>query len=263
MEQRLSHAYMLTGPDGEGREQAVKRLAASLLCAEADAPCGRCRDCRKVSAGVHPDVIFVERQPDDKGKLRQNLLVDQLRAVAADAYIAPNEAIRKVYVIREADRMNSDAQNALLKALEEPPGHACFLLCSATADALLPTVRSRCVRIDDTDRSPELCALSDLAREYIALLAGGSPADMTRFCLLRTKLTREDADALLEEIGGALADILAHRRDNPGLTAERILRAAEWLDRARGYLKRNISPKQVFGLLAAQYDLGESDDRRS
>ena len=77
MEQRLSHAYMLIGPDGEGREQSVKRLAASLLCTEANAPCGQCRDCRKVSAGIHPDMIVVERQTDDKGKLRQNLLVDE------------------------------------------------------------------------------------------------------------------------------------------------------------------------------------------
>lgn len=259
---KLSHAYMLTGPHGAGREQAVKELAAALLCSEENAPCRNCRDCRKVLSGVHPDVITVERQTDDKGRLRQEILVGQIRAVTADAYVAPNEASRKVYVIREADRMNTEAQNALLKALEEPPGHACFLLCTATADALLPTIRSRCVRIDDTVRSDETKPLSALAGEYIQLLAKESPSDMTRFCLLRAKLTREEADALFEEIGDALGDILCARRPDPGLTVEKIRKASASITHARELIRRNISPKQVFGLLAVQFDIGESDDRR-
>lgn len=260
-ERRLSHAYMLTGPDGPVRERAVTELCAGLLCSAPDAPCGVCRDCRKVYAGVHPDVISVTRQTDDRGRTRQELLVGQIRAVTSDAYIAPNEAARKVYVIAEADRMNTEAQNALLKALEEPPGHACFVLCTATADALLPTVRSRCVRIDETDRAPALAPLSELADAFIRLLADGSRPDMTRFCLLRGKLTREEADALFEEVENALGDILCARRRNPGLDPAQILRTCAYLDRARELLRRNISPKQVFGLLAAQFDLGEPDDR--
>lgn len=256
-EKRLTHAYMLTGPDGPGRKRAAAELCAGLLCAQPNAPCGSCRDCRKVFSGIHPDVITVERQTDDKGRLRQELLVGQIRAVTSDAYIAPNEAARKVYVIAEADRMNTEAQNALLKALEEPPGHACFLLCTATADALLPTVRSRCVRIDETDRRPAAAELSDLAREFIRLTAQGSPADMTRFCMLRAKLAREDADALFEELQDALGDILCGRRSEPGLSAARILRVSAHLTHARELLRRNISPKQVFGLLAAQFDLAE------
>lgn len=262
-ENKLSHAYMLIGPDGDGRERAVKRLSAALLCAEADPPCMRCRDCRKAAAGIHPDIITVERQYDEKGRLRQEILVGQIRAVVSDAYIAPNEAIRKVYIVREADRLNTEAQNALLKALEEPPGHACFLLCSATADALLPTIRSRCVRVDDADRDPALSEPSELARTFIGLAAAGDPAEMTRFCLLRGKLTREDASALLEEIADTLGDILAGRRKNPGLTPRGILRLTEQLERAGELLRRNIQTKQVFGLLAAQYDLydvGDTDD---
>lgn len=265
-EKRLSHAYMLIGPDGDGRERAVKRLAASLLCAEPDAPCMRCRDCRKIMNGVHPDLIAVERQTDDKGRLRQEVLVGQIRAVTSDAYVAPNEAIRKVYVIREADRMNTEAQNALLKALEEPPGHACFLLCAAAADALLPTIRSRCVRVDDTDRDAVPRETSDLAREFIALAAAGNAAEMTRFCFLRARLSREDAAALLEEIGDALGDILSGRLNDPGLDARGMLRLTARLEHAGELLRRNISPKQVFGLLAAQYDLydaGDTNDRRN
>ena len=261
MNNRLSHAYMLIGPESDRLKQAASELCAALLCPEPNAPCGKCRDCRKVYAGVHPDVITVERQTDEKGRLSQAILVDQIRAITADAYVAPNEAIRKVYVIRQAERMNTNAQNALLKALEEPPGHACFVLCTAAADALLPTIRSRCVRVDETDRSSELHQLSPLAREYIELSARGTPAEMTRFCLLRAKLSKEETAALLEEISDAYTDILCGRRPNPGLDEGQILRFSAALSGADELLRRNISPKQVFGLLAVQFDLGDTNDR--
>ncbi len=251
-EKRLSHAYMLVGPDSPERRAAVTRLAAELLCSGEDAPCMQCRDCRKVFAGIHPDVIRVERQPGEKGQLHREILVDQIRAATSDAVVAPNEAPRKVYIIPEADRMNIPAQNALLKALEEPPGHACFLLCTTAADALLPTVRSRCVRVDETVRSETLPELSELADAYIQLAAAGNGAEMTRFCMLRTKLSREDADALLDEISAALCDVLCGRRQAPGLGREDVFRLTSLLEQGRDYLRHNVSPKQVFGLLAAE-----------
>ncbi len=254
-EKRLSHAYLLIGPEGDDRREAAVRLTAELLCREPEAPCGVCRDCRKVFAGIHPDVITVERLPGDKGQLRQAIVVDQIRQITADAVVAPNEADRKVYVIREADRMNPAAQNALLKALEDPPGRACFILCAAAADALLPTVRSRCVRRgpgEEAHRGEELPELSELCRSYLTLAAGEDRGEMTRFCLLRTRLGREDAEALLEEFSNALEDILCGRRPDPGLGTERIFKLTALLAEAGGYLRRNVSPKQVFGLLAAE-----------
>ncbi len=251
-EKRLSHAYMIVGPDPAARQTAAEDLAAALLCREEAAPCGECRDCRKVYAGIHPDVIQIQRQPGDKGQLHREILVEQIRQATADAVIAPNEAARKVYIIPEADRLNPPAQNALLKALEDPPGHACFILCTAAADALLPTVRSRCVRVDNAHIAAEPSEPSALAREYIALAAGGDAADMTMFCMLRAKLSREEAEELLEEIAAALADILCARRDNPGLSHEQIFKLTGLLEQARDYLRRNVSPKQVFGLLAAE-----------
>lgn len=251
-EKRLSHAYMLVGPDEPARDARVTQLAAELLCGEANAPCGRCRDCRKVFAGVHPDVIRVERTAGDKGQLRRDILVDQIRRITSDTVIAPNEAARKVYIIREADKLNTAAQNALLKALEEPPAHVCFILCTTAADALLPTVRSRCVREDETVRSTEPAELSDMAREYIQLLASGNVADITLFCMLRGQMAREDADALLDEVISALGDILCRRRPDPGLRAEQIFTQTALLEQGREYLRHNVSPKQVFGVLAAE-----------
>lgn len=249
---RLSHAYMITGPDAARRKETAVRLAASLLCTEENTPCSRCRDCRKVFGGIHPDVIFVERQPDAKGQLHRELLVDQIRSMTSDAVIAPNEASRKVYILSEADRMNIPAQNALLKALEDPPGHACFLLCAAAADALLPTVRSRCVRLDDTERVDSLPPLSPLTEAYLQTAAGADPAETALFCMLRTKLSKEETEAFLSETADALADILCLRRPNPGLSRENIFHISALMDRAQDYLRHNLSPKQIFGVLAAE-----------
>lgn len=251
-EKHLSHAYMIVGPESDARKRTVTELAAALLCAEANAPCGVCRNCRKVYAGIHPDMLVIERQPTDKGPLHQNLLVRQIRDMTADAVVAPNEARRKIYILPEADRMNTDGQNALLKALEEPPGHTAFLLCTTAGDALLPTVRSRCVRIDAQARETDLSPLSDLAAAYLEAAAGGSIADVTRFCMLRTKLSREDTDAFLEEIASALCDILCARRKNPGLTQQQLLNLTALMDKAQNYLRHNVSPKQVFGILAVE-----------
>lgn len=251
-EKRLSHAYMIVGPECGRREAAVTQLAASLLCPEKNAPCAVCRDCRKVFAGIHPDVMFLRRQPGEKGQLHREILVDQIRQMTADAVVAPNEANRKVYILPEADRMNIPAQNALLKALEEPPGHACFLLCTTAADALLPTVRSRCVRVDDAAREDAIEPLSNLAKAYLDTASGGDLADMTLFCMLRGKLTREDTEALLAEISAALGDMLCSRRTNPGLSREQIFHLSALMERAQDHLRHNVSPKQIFGLLAAE-----------
>ncbi len=260
-EQRLSHAYLLVGPDGPERDDQAKRLAAALLCRTPrnGEPCGVCRDCQKVLDGVHPDIISIERQINDKGKLRPEILVDQVREAAADAAVAPNEAERKVYLIREADRMNEKAQNALLKALEDPPGHACFILCAEAADALLPTVRSRVVRRGVDTGENALPELTELCRGYLAA-AAGTQADFTRFCLLRGRMGREEADDFLAEIETVLGDILCGRRTDPGLGWRRSLSDLATLSELREYLRRNISPKQVFGLLAVKNDIRNNNE---
>ena len=244
---------MLVGPEGPGRDEAARRLTAALLCSEPDAPCGQCRDCRKVQNGTHPDAVLVQRLLNDKKEQRREIVVDQIRQMTSDAVLAPNEAARKVYVIQEADRMNVQAQNALLKALEDPPGHACFILCAASPDGLLPTVRSRCVRAEDTlDREHEIKPLSDLAREYLNLTAAGDRADVTMFCMLRGKLKREETEAFAREVKDAVCDILCARRDNPGLDRDRLFHLERLMATAEDYLRHNVNPKQIFGLLAVE-----------
>lgn len=154
----LSHAYLISGPAGSGKTTLARLLSAALVCTgPGEAPCGICPGCRKALGGIHPDVIQVDLL---EGK--REILVDQARQMRSDAFIRPNEADRKVYVVHRADTMNAYAQNAILKLLEEGPAYAAFLLLCENPGALLPTIRSRCEALALTPVSGEE------ARAYLA-----------------------------------------------------------------------------------------------
>ena len=155
--ERPSHAYLLAGPRGSGVLEAARCFAAALVCP--DRGCGICNTCRRARSARHPDVIEVE----PAGTF---VVVDQVEEMMKEAFTSPFEAERKVIIVTEADRMNEPAANKLLKTLEEPPARTHFLLLSEAPDELLPTVRSRCQRID-------FAALSD-ADVTAALVAGGT-----------------------------------------------------------------------------------------
>ena len=146
----LSHAYIAASLSEDTRTRTERVLSAAAVCSASDnRPCGVCRDCRKAADGVHPDIIHVRRETDDKGKLRKEIRVDQVRDIIGQAQIMANEANGKAFVIHEAELMNENAQNALLKLLEEPPGSVVFILSTATPTMLLETVRSRCIEISE------------------------------------------------------------------------------------------------------------------
>lgn len=135
----LSHAWILAGPPGSGKKTLAGLLSQALVCSSGEeSPCGHCANCRKAKAGIHPDIIHITCE---KGK---DISVAQVRELRADAYVRPNEAGRKVYVVEGAHTMRGSAQNALLKLLEDGPPYAAFLLLAENAGNLLSTVRSRC-----------------------------------------------------------------------------------------------------------------------
>ena len=139
---RISHSYLISGPAGSGKHTLAAILAAAMQCTAGERrPCGVCLQCRKVFDNVHPDVITVD-DPEKK-----TVPVDLIRRARSDLYILPNEGRRKVYVIPRANDMNANAQNALLKVMEEPPSYGAFLLLSDNPEKLLPTIRSRCVSL--------------------------------------------------------------------------------------------------------------------
>ena len=251
---KRSHAYMLVGAAGEVSDAEALSLAAGLLCSQPDAPCGRCRDCRKIRSGAHPDVIWVRRTNDDKGHLRREIVIEQIRAVIAEASVMPNEAQGKVFIIREADRMNPAAQNALLKSLEDPPGQVSFILCAASADALLETVRSRCVRRDLHPASETPAEdVAESVREYLRLAAAGNDAELMVFCM---EHAREDADwavRFFAALRALLCEGAAGREALPaGLSPARGLELSALSEEMDIYLRHNVGVRQVMGLLAAR-----------
>lgn len=166
---RVPHAYLFAGLEGVGKEMLARRFAAMLLCGErhevpastvpADATtdtrldaCGQCEDCTLLAAGTHPDLHPIYRtlnrlHPEKKVQNRKavDLSVDVVRHfLIGPVWRHPSRGRAKVFVVLEAHRLSGGAQNALLKVLEEPPGQSYLILITASADALLTTIRSRC-----------------------------------------------------------------------------------------------------------------------
>lgn len=249
---RLSHAYIVASPAEELRLDTARFLAAAMVCSNgSDRPCGVCRDCRKAEAGTHPDLIFVHRLTDDKGNLKKEIQVDQIREITGDAAVMPNEAACKVYVIPEANLMNSAAQNTILKVLEEPPVHTRFILCTDSAESLLPTVRSRCVTLSGNDEASEAeTQFREKAREYLAFFPAKDLAGRAAFCFANETMTGAEALDFTAAVRHVLAERLAGREGDGGLSRKEMIRLLEAVRRAESYLSLNVGVKHVFGLLA-------------
>ena len=154
---RISHFYLISGPQGSGKHTLAKLLSAAILCQDAHAPCGKCNVCRKVMENNHPDVITVD-DPEHK-----TVAVKLVRQAREDMYILPNESDHKIYVFPQ--ELGIEGQNALLKILEEPPKYGVFILLSTNAEQLLPTVRSRCTELA-LSALPESVLTRELSREF-------------------------------------------------------------------------------------------------
>ena len=199
---RMHHAYLLVGPEEAAGKRVAQAVARALVCNERRGSdgCGECSACRKLASGNHPDVITVT--PNDKGVIA----IDAIREAAARLGLVAAEALTKVVVIERADLATPQAQNALLKTLEEPPGPTCFLLTATRLRALLPTVRSRSLtlRLAPRDRQTawrELAAAGTsegLARALGPLVG----ADIER----AQELGADGAEEILEVLRRALGE---------------------------------------------------------
>jgi DNA polymerase-3 subunit delta' len=155
-ESRLSHAYLFAGPEQVGRATTARRFAQALNCQSEDSrPCDECRACRLIAEGKHPDVetmtmggICDESEHKDHSKDNsQDIRICQVRRLEHVVIRAPFEARLRVIIVDPADALTTEAANAFLKTLEEPPDHVVLILITAHEEALLETVRSRCRRI--------------------------------------------------------------------------------------------------------------------
>jgi DNA polymerase-3 subunit delta' len=176
---RLPHALLFAGADGVGKRGVALALGAWLLCEkEGDDACGRCSACRQVAALSHPDFHLVGVAAGKK-----EIGVDRARDVKHFTQLRPLRGALKVAVIDDAHMLTVAAQNALLKTLEEPPGHSLLILIANNPDALLPTVRSRCQRVQFSplpndavvDILVQSHGMDAAAARQLAALAEGSP----------------------------------------------------------------------------------------
>ena len=138
---KVSHAYIFNGDKGSGKKTLAEAFAMTLQCtSEGDVPCGTCHSCRQAASGNHPDIIYVSHEkPTSIG-------VEDIRdQLTGDIQIRPYNGKYKIYIINEAEKMTVQAQNAILKTIEEPPEYAVIILLTSNEQSFLDTIRSRCV----------------------------------------------------------------------------------------------------------------------
>ena len=232
---RVPHAIFLVSDELD----AARDIAASIVCREKTFPaCGRCPACMKSQRRVHPDVRVIEAEKD-------TITVEQVRRLRADAYVKPNDGDARVFIIPGASRMTPQAQNALLKVLEQPPAGVTFLLCDRRADGILETLRSRLVTFSFTEASEPDGGGFDRAAPLLEAAVRGQAHGVYEAAAAACK-TREQAVVFGESLLRALRDLML-LREAPGRVAVAAPAQARELARSFGT-----------GALIKMYDLAQA-----
>ena len=221
---RIAGAYLFVGPTGVGKETVARYFAQLIFCEQEAQPpivCGECLACRKVNSGNHPDLQFVRPE----GSL---LKIGQIRELQKQIIYEPLEASRKVYILTDVERMNAEAENCLLKTLEEPPASSVLILLTSNIRALLPTTRSRC-QILQFHPMPTQELTEILVERFSVAPEQATTLAITADGAIGKALTQlEKGDTLAEEVPEILktTDRLAafrlaeHFKDNPDTLGE-------------------------------------------
>lgn len=175
---KVSHAYIINGPDKSGKMMLAEAFAAALQCeAGGKEACMECHSCKQAAGKNQPDIIYVKHEKPN------TISVEDIRKqLNNDIVIKPYSSRRKIYIIDEAWKMNVQAQNALLKTIEEPPAYAVIILLTTNADAFLPTILSRCVTLNIKVVADEIikkylmshCRIPDYQAEICVAFAQGN-----------------------------------------------------------------------------------------
>ncbi len=226
----VRHAYLFTGPEGVGRRTLALRFARALVCEQPPAAgeaCGQCRACRQIARHTYPDLHIVQRAEDTTV-----IKVEQIRALERTLALTPHGPYR-IALLRNFEEAHPSAANALLKTLEEPPGKVVLLLTAGSAEALLPTVVSRCevLRLRPVPTATLSAALQTRhglpaeQADFLAHLSGGRPGYALRL--------HQNPDLLTErtEAIEALLGLLAANRIQRFAFAEKAAKARDDLRR--------------------------------
>jgi len=261
---RVHSAYLISGAGAKPRDAALDFVRA-LVCREADGPCEACIDCRRSSprepialdgtgrkgpllrhVGDHADLFWVEL-----GEGSTRVSIGQIRALQNALHLRSTEGGRRAAVIADAEWMNKEAQNALLRILEEPPPDTTLVLATATAAGLLATVRSRCQRVhfepdpDDAGRDPERLATRERLDGIAALTIPDLLEWAAEFRGPRAAVV-DGVEALLETASLWIRDGVVDALRDPGFDAAPDLDAFQTLSDCRKTLaQRNANPQMV------------------
>jgi DNA polymerase III delta' subunit len=241
------HAVLLSGPGSIGKTTLALDLAAGLLCRDpnpAERPCRACRGCRQVASGNHLDLHRLAPEGPG-GQIRigdaSNPDPGTARHLIGELALLPAEGGARVAIVEQAHRLNDDAQNALLKILEEPPAGVTIILCVDDEECLLPTVRSRCARVrlsavgsrEIEDWLGELGVADAPQAARLARLADGRPG----LALAYARST--DAERIRGEIARGILDMLAARRGVRLAAIREMMKSAAALDAALAEARRD------------------------
>ncbi len=184
---RVSHAYLLVGPDRVGKRTLAMDFARAVNCVGPDdgRPCGTCEQCDRIDRELHTDVKVVDRKTGEKPKGRGRVLIgiDQMREIQREASLTPFEGRHRVFVIDDAEYLSEEAANSLLKTLEEPPNQVILVLLASDLGAMLPTISSRCQKLEIRPVSTEVISevlqarhgVDEVEATEIARLSEGRP----------------------------------------------------------------------------------------
>lgn len=207
--EKNANTYIFEGAKGLCKHEAALLFAKALVCDHPrSAPCCSCKSCTDAQAGTHPDIIFTERE-----KEKSTLGVKPVRAMINESLIKPFYQRHKVFIINDGDALTTEAQNAFLKVIEEPPEYAVFIIVCTNAELLLQTVRSRAVTITFPAVS------DDIVRRYIEAKYPDEPRIdfLVKYCAGIPKaaddiIARKDFEQLREEILGLVPKILSQKK---------------------------------------------------
>jgi len=239
----LSHAYIIYG---ESRDQLMKLaeiLAAAMVCSGGgEKPCLRCKDCRKAFSGIHPDIKLVLKEKD-----KRNYGIEIIRDMAVDAFVLPNEAEKKVYIIPDGECLTELCQNAALKVLEEPPRHAAFIILAEKSGIFLETLRSRCIELFVGFDEPVKSEDDGLALEFIRIFKDGDPLKIAAFAVGLEKLGKAEIMEFLTKLQSALA---REMRKGPAQDKERYFKVCDLISLLLKMAERNVGAGAISGALA-------------
>lgn len=252
-QQRLAHALIFAGPPGIGKRTTALALAQALLCGdEPGRGCDFCEDCHLVEAGTHPDLLVedMDKAREERATASQ-LSITQVRRLRSSLALQAIRGKRKIAILEPAEKLGVDAQNALLKTLEEPPAGSTLVLVCANPSALLPTIRSRCQTLlfaplpvaaleqllerQGVEGAAELAALADGSLERAGQLAGEETRE-------RYEELRAQFDSLAETSIPDLLDLAENLSGGKGDERRRRMAvdSAILLDWARGRMLDSV-----------------------